>query len=112
MYSIRHVTYPKLLLSLAAAFVLAAPGSAVAATCYADWTEAAPIVTREKLRSAREVQEAARRDRIGDIVRITLCLDASDYVYRLLVRDAKGRISNLRVDARLRQAGDAAEATP
>jgi hypothetical protein len=43
----------------AAAFVLAAVAGRASAEdrCYGEWSDAAPIVAREKLRSARDVQD-------------------------------------------------------
>jgi uncharacterized membrane protein YkoI len=36
----------------------------------------------------------------GDIVRTTLCEEKDGFVYRLVIRDPKGRLSNKTVDAR------------
>lgn len=74
--------------------------SPVPPPCIVDWSEAAPIVMRERLAPARHLQEMARVRLSGDIVRITLCREDDRFVYRLLLRDDRGRISNLTVDAR------------
>jgi hypothetical protein len=84
------------------------PAHAVAAEppCYADWSDAAPVVARERLVAASEMQELARRRLAGELVRITLCrLDAgrggeAQFVYRIVMRDGRGRITNMTVDAR------------
>jgi hypothetical protein len=77
---------------------LAAPP--VTAECFADWSEAAPVVVREQLTPARNVQELAQRHVAGALVHITLCREPRRYVYRLVVRDAAGRVSHRTVDAR------------
>lgn len=82
---------------------LAAPAKAsgdVQVTCYADWSDAAPIVMREQLVTARDMHAEARLRYNGDLVRITLCEEDSHFTYRLLVRDPQGRISGVTVDAR------------
>ena len=67
--------------------------------CFANWSDAAPIVARERLLAAREIQAMSRRRRSGEVVRITLCREDTGYVYLLLLRDDRGRISNLKIDA-------------
>jgi len=68
--------------------------------CYDDWSDAAPIVLREKLTPAREIQSWARKRLKGNVIRVTLCQDGERYVYRVLVREPKGRISNRMIEAR------------
>ena len=70
--------------------------------CFSNWSDAAPIVARERLIPARDVQEMSRRQLPGDVVRITLCREEAGYVYLLLLRDGQGRISNLKIDAHVR----------
>ena len=77
------------------------PALASDSTCYGEWSDAAPIVAREQLRAVREVQELARSHVPGDLIRITLCREDERFVYRVLIRDLHGRISNLKLDARL-----------
>ncbi len=67
--------------------------------CYGDWSDAAPIVQRERLRSARDVQTMARLELGSDVVRIVLCEHDSGFVYRLVLRNPDGRIGNLTVSA-------------
>ena len=68
--------------------------------CFDDWSDAAPIVLRENLVPAREVQSWARKRLKGNVIRVTLCQDGDRYIYRLLVREQKGRIRNRIVEAR------------
>ena len=68
--------------------------------CFADWSDAAPVVAQERLLAARDIQDMARRRQLGDLVRITLCRENARYVYRLIVRDGKGRLGNLKIDAK------------
>ncbi len=67
--------------------------------CFSNWSDAAPIVARERLLAARDIQAMSRRRRSGEVVRITLCREDTGYVYLLLLRDDRGRISNLKIDA-------------
>ena len=67
--------------------------------CFSDWSDAAPVVSREGLKSARDVQDLTRSRLGGDVVRITLCRGEQGFVYRLVVRTVDGRISNLTVSA-------------
>jgi len=90
-------------MALAVGLVFAGPSAAIGLDgelCIADWSEAAPIVARENLSTARDVQELARRRLDGDLVRITLCQDGSRFIYRIVMRDVHGRISSLTIDAR------------
>jgi uncharacterized membrane protein YkoI len=85
----------------AAAFVLAAVAGRASAEdrCYGEWSDAAPIVAREKLRSARDVQDMARDEMAGDVVRILLCEADGRFVYRLVLRRLDGRMGTLTVSA-------------
>ncbi|MGE3916474.1 MAG: hypothetical protein AB7F78_12335 [Hyphomicrobiaceae bacterium] len=78
---------------------LAAPPDAEA-RCYGDWSDAAPIVEQRQLRSARDVQDMARVELGGDVVRIVLC-EGEDgaFVYRLVLRRDDGRINTVTVRA-------------
>lgn len=68
--------------------------------CFDDWSDAAPIVLRENLVPAREIQSWARKRLKGNVIRVTLCQDGDHYIYRVLVREPKGRIRNRTVEAR------------
>jgi hypothetical protein len=69
-------------------------------TCFADWSDAVPVVQREALTAVRDIHSLARQRRLGDVVRVTLCSDEGRYVYRLLLREPKGAIVSMMVDAR------------
>jgi hypothetical protein len=73
---------------------------ASAAGCYADWSEAAPIVLKEKLTTVEALAVLAKARIPGAIVKTTLCEESEGFVYRLLIRDSSGRLSNRTVDAR------------
>lgn len=88
------------LLSTAAALVAEPATAAPPERCYPDWSQAAEIVRAESLVTAKDVHERARTGQIGDVVRMTLCEDNGRYVYRLVVREAKGQVVKLTVDAR------------
>jgi hypothetical protein len=72
----------------------------VADRCYADWSDAAPVVRREALVPTMDLLQQARARKMGDLVRITLCEQQGRFVYRLVVLQAKGQFTNLTVDAR------------
>jgi hypothetical protein len=68
--------------------------------CFDDWSDAAPIVLSEKLLRARDIQAWARKRLKGKVIRVTLCQDGERYIYRVLVREPKGRIRNRIIEAR------------
>lgn len=68
--------------------------------CFDDWSDAAPIVQSERLVPARELQAWVRKRLKGKVIRVTLCQDGDRYIYRLLVREPKGRIRNRTVEAK------------
>ncbi len=73
---------------------------AFAGSCYADWSVAAPIVRKQGLATVETLAQRAQTQIPGDIVRTTLCEEKDRFVYRLLIRDPKGRLTNKTVDAR------------
>jgi uncharacterized membrane protein YkoI len=73
---------------------------AAAAGCYADWSVAAPIVRKEGLATVETLARLAQARIPGDIVKTTLCEEKGGFVYRLVIRDSGGRLSNKTVDAR------------
>lgn len=88
---------------LTIALLLALPARAAPAevsSCFEDWSDAAPVMLQEGLLGTRELHELARRRLPGDLVHVTLCQEGSRYVYRLLVRDPRGRLNIVTVDAR------------
>jgi len=68
--------------------------------CFDDWSDAAPIVLRENLLPARDIHSWARKRLKGKVIRMTLCQDGDRYIYRILVREPKGRIRNRIIEAR------------
>jgi len=76
------------------------PASAEAGSCYADWSVAAPIVSREGLVSVERLARLGEGKLPGDIVKTTLCEEGSGFVYRLVLRDLHGKLSNKTVNAR------------
>jgi hypothetical protein len=98
MFSLLRLVKPVLVIVATALPTQAAP--AAAASCFDDWSDAAPVVLKEKLVGTRELHEQARLHLPGDLIRITLCREEQRYTYRLLVRDPLGRLTAVTVDAR------------
>ena len=82
----------------ALAAVLVSAAQAQAPKCY-EWSDAAPIVKREGLASAKTVNELTQSVAGGELVRITLCEEAGRYYYRLVVKSPSGGLTNQTVDA-------------
>lgn len=102
----RYIAMSRRLITILAAAALAGtipwPGRdelRAAPRCYGEWSEAAPIVAREKLRSALDVQDKARDELGADVVRIVLCEGDGGFVYRLVLRRLDGHIGTLTVSA-------------
>lgn len=72
---------------------------AKAEECYADWGIAAEIVRSRKLLTVGELSSGAARAIPGQIVKTTLCKDGDDYIYKLVVRDGKGALKTIVLDA-------------
>jgi len=70
------------------------------AACIADWSVAAPIVHKEGLATVETLSRLAQVKISGNIVKTTLCEENGGFVYRLVIRDLQGRLSNRTVDAR------------
>ena len=87
-------------LSLGSALLVAPCALATDATCYSDWSEAAPIVKQEGLMTVEQLSAAARSKLKGDIVKTTLCKENGAYVFRLVVRGANGQLTPMTVDAK------------
>ncbi|CAN1725118.1 exported protein of unknown function [Hyphomicrobium sp. 1Nfss2.1] len=70
-------------------------------TCITDWSIAAPIVHKEKLTTVEALSRIAS-DRLSGsvIVRTALCEERGEFAYRIIMRDAQGRLSTHIVDAR------------
>ena len=97
----RHLRSNLLLLAAGAGLLLGvvSPQARANEHCYGDWSDAAPVVAREQLRSARDVQDMARLELGGEVVRIVLCEADGGFVYRLVLRRLDGRIGTLTVNA-------------
>ncbi len=93
---------PKILARTAALAFASCGGSApaLAEDCYSDWGLAGEIVRREKLVTVQQLTQANAAGLIEPIVKTTLCKDGDDYIYKLVVRDAKGQLKTVVVDAR------------
>lgn len=91
-----------LLFKVSAAFLAlhSVPVFAADATCYADWSIAAPIVQQEGLMTVEQLSAQARTKLKGEIVKTTLCKEGGGYVFRLVVRGADGRLMPMTVDAK------------
>lgn len=77
------------------------PHSFATPACIADWSIAAPIVHREKLAAVEALSRIAAEKISGSvIVRTALCEENGAFFYRIVTRDAHGRLSTLSVDAR------------
>lgn len=69
-------------------------------TCINDWSVAAPIVRQERLATVKELTRRAAAKLPGQIIRTTLCQGENGYIYQLVVRDPKGQLQSVEVDAR------------
>ncbi len=76
-------------------------GQAADEQCYASWSEAAPIVRAQGLVDMEQLSALATPNHVGgEIVKSTLCRDQGRFIYRLVIREAKGRLKMVAVDAR------------
>ncbi len=83
--------------ALAGIMMLAGPQTrtAWAETCYADWGAASQIVKQFKLMTVDQLAKEASGQLGGQIVKTTLCKDGDDYIYKIVVRDAKGALKTV-----------------
>jgi uncharacterized membrane protein YkoI len=92
------------IIHLIAALAVLSGSSALAApdekACYPDWSVAAPIVKKEGLLPVEQLTPLARFSLNGEIVKVTLCIEAGAYVFRLVVRGKKGDLKTVTVDAK------------
>ena len=86
--------------ALLAVMVLGSSAARSQLTCFADWSEAGPIVRREGLAPMELVDRLARDRSAVQILRSTLCREHDRYVYRLTVRGGEGTLRTMFVDAR------------
>jgi hypothetical protein len=83
------------------AFIVgAAPALAGDNPCVNDWSEAAVIVKSEGLLPVDKLAELVKVHKAGDIVKTTLCKEKDTYAYKIVVRDAKGQLKSLTLDAK------------
>ena len=85
-------------LLVASAVVLPPVGATDA--CIADWSIAAPIVRAEGLTTVEALSRIVAAELPGTIVKTTLCEENGAFVYRILVRDARGQLTSRTIDAR------------
>jgi hypothetical protein len=76
------------------------PVQAQGARCFADWSEAAPIVRREQLVPVDRLTDLSRGRLPGEVVKATLCVENTQFVYRIVVREPNGQIRIHTVNAR------------
>lgn len=74
--------------------------AAAAGKCYSDWSVAAPIVRREGLVTVEELSTQLRARYPGELVKATLCEGGEGFAFRLVIRDAKGQLNTLELNAR------------
>ena len=68
--------------------------------CFKNWSEAARVVSEQNLVSVATLSSQFRRQNLGEIIKTDLCRQGSNYVYRLVIRTAKGRFASATYDAR------------
>lgn len=84
-------------------FVIAvalAGGATAGEPCITDWSVAAPIVKNEGLVTVEQLTVMGKGRLDGDIVKVTLCEEKGGFAYRLVIRDAKGSLKTVSVDAK------------
>ena len=74
--------------------------AANAGDCLVDWAAASQIVKSENLLTVEQLSSSASDQIQGQIVKTTLCRENGGYVYRLVVRDPKGQMKSVVIDAR------------
>lgn len=82
------------------ASAVALPPVGATDSCIADWSIAAPIVHAQGLTTVEALSRIAAVELPGIIVKTTLCEENGAYVYRILVREAGGKLTTRTVDAR------------
>ncbi len=77
------------------------PAQAAAQTdeCLTDWGAASVIVKANALVPLADVARLATAKLGGEIVRSALCETPAGHVYRLVMRDARGQLTTITVDA-------------
>ncbi len=90
----------RLMAIAAAALLLPRAASADAPQCLSDWSVAAPIVRKEGLATVEQLAAAAKAGGKGDVVQVHLCKSDGKYSYRVTLRDNKGQLRTITIDAR------------
>ena len=89
------------LVSAAAVSGLNAHAAVAADNCLTDWTAARQIVSAQNLLTVEQLADhAGGQLQGGQIIKTTLCYENGSYVYRLVVRDPKGQLKSVSIDAR------------
>ena len=91
---------PLALLAILVTLCLGFALPAAAENCYADWSEAGPIVREQGLVPAKDLQDLAKAKVEGKLIKITLCEDQGNYLYRLVFDKNNGELVDMTVDAR------------
>lgn len=89
---------------LALATSLGASGAvrAEAAKCFATWSEAEVVARKNALVAVEQVSTLARSSMSGaEVVKTTLCEEDGRFVYRLVLREARGHLRTMSVDAKM-----------
>lgn len=68
--------------------------------CITSWSHASSIAKTEKLVSASKVLKQAKTRLKGKVLSISLCKRGSDFTYKLVFHNRKGRVKNVEVNAR------------
>jgi hypothetical protein len=100
-----HSYFPKMLRLTISVFMLASFGGSASSgggACINDWSIAAPIVHKERLVTVEALSRIAADKLSGSvIVRTALCEDNGAFFYKVVMRDAHGRLSTHAFDARV-----------
>lgn len=88
-----------LLLILASILTPAAQAAVAQDRCY-EWTDAAPIVQRENLMSSKDLHDETRKRLQSELVRVSLCEEKGQFVYKLVLMEGSGRLKYITVSAR------------
>jgi hypothetical protein len=89
----------KFLVLLAVVAVSFAAPVMSAESCISDWGAAGDIVRQQGLKTVEQLVNGPASPLPGTIVKATLCRQDSGYVYRLVVRDGRGQLKNVVVEA-------------
>lgn len=73
---------------------------AASAACLSDWSSAGALVQEHGLTPAGDLAGLARAHVEGDLVKVQLCEQAGQYVYKLTFFKADGTVVKMTVDAR------------